>query len=121
MRESVDCRLHINPSGILLSPTHVSSIVSVAALLQLGYAIHWTSEKCEVKHPVKGSLKVDVSSGCLEIEEATALELGSQYEALVTKSKVRTARVQRLAADLVGQTVEELVAHLQRGGPEAEA
>ena len=116
-----ECRLHVNDAGVLLSPTPVSPIVSVAALLKMGYAMQWTNERCKVSHPRQGQLTVDTSSGCPEIEASVALDLIRDYEGLVTKDKARLARMNHLLNDLASLDTDSLVQRIREGGTESDA
>ncbi|CAE7879884.1 GIP, partial [Symbiodinium necroappetens] len=115
------CDLHVNSAGTLLSAHPVTPIVSVAALLELGYKINWTKENCQVSHPRRGQLQVDASSGCPEIEFEVALQLISEYEEHVKDKEVHEARVRCLLLDMSSATEEDLMASVWGGGVEAAA
>ena len=48
------CDLHINQYGTLLSGVPVSLLISVKALLRLGYRIDWNASRCRIYHPKFG-------------------------------------------------------------------
>eukprot|EP00439_Symbiodinium_sp_Y106_P020249 s8414_g2.t1 len=117
-REAVDvklaygqCSLLVNRAGILLSREYVAPIVSVKAILSLGYKMEWNNSRCRVWHPTEGELPVDVQTGCPEIPEECALALIDRYEQLVLKSEGLKARMCCLMRDMTGLSVKEL-AHL---------
>ena len=116
-----ECKLHVNASGTLLSRQNVAPIVSVAALLRLGYSITWSNQDCCISHPVHGKLDVDTSTGCPEVAASTALQLIADYEALVGRNQVREGRIKRIMGDLEIASDEELVTLLRSEGSEAEA
>ncbi|CAE7824231.1 unnamed protein product [Symbiodinium sp. CCMP2592] len=103
-----ECSLLVNPQGTLLSKTFVSPILSVRALLALGYKVEWDSSRCRIWHPSRGVLDTDVSTGCPEISEQKALELIGEYEALVQRGESRCARLHCLMKDLAGLSNAEL-------------
>ncbi|CAE7222563.1 RE1 [Symbiodinium sp. CCMP2592] len=113
--------LCVNPQGTLLSKVYVSPILSVRALLSLGYRIEWDSAKCRIYHAVKGDLDIDVSSGCPEVTEAKALELISQYEDLVRSRELRSIRVHSIMQDLSSRTDDELASLIIQGDTQADA
>ena len=115
------CVMHVNSAGTLLSPHPVAPIVSVAALLKLGYSLHWSHLQCNISHPTRGKLEVDTTSGCLEVNADTALELIKDYEALVGRKQTREASVKRMMADLEETEDAGLVKILRSEGSEAEA
>ena len=105
------CSLLVNRAGILLSREYVAPIVSVKAILSLGYKMEWNNSRCRVWHPTEGELPVDVQTGCPEIPEECALALIDRYEQLVLKSEGLKARMCCLMRDMTGLSVKEL-AHL---------
>ena len=115
------CTLHINQAGTLLSPNPVTPIVSVAALLELGFRIDWSKENCVVNHNTKGQLLVDATSGCPEIEFETALQLIAEYEEHVKSRDVHEARVRCLLMDMGDASHEQLAETMWNGGVEAAA
>ena len=115
------CTLHINPAGTLLSPHPVTPIVSVSALLELGFRISWTKENCLIQHHTRGQLPVDASSGCPEIDFDVALQLISEYEDYVKDRDVHEARVRCVLMDMSDSSDEELAQSVWRGGVEAAA
>ena len=115
------CTLHINQAGTLLSPNPVTPIVSVAALLELGFRIDWSKESCVVNHNTKGQLLVDATSGCPEIEFETALQLIAEYEEHVKSRDVHEARVRCLLMDMGDASNEQLAETMWNGGVEAAA
>ena len=116
-----ECQLHVNGAGTLLSKSHVAPIVSVAALLKLGYSITWTNQHCDISHPLRGKLEVDTSSGCPEVSASTALDLIRDYETLVGKRQVRETKIRRMVEDLRILDDKGLVAMIRSEGSEAEA
>ena len=116
-----ECELHVNASGTLLSRQCVAPIVSVAALLRLGYSITWSNQECNVSHPVRGKLEVDTSTGCPEVAASTALQLIADYEALIGRNQVRENKIKRIMGDLANAAESHLVALLRSEGSEAEA
>ena len=115
------CKLHVNQAGTLLSPTPVNPIVSVAALLELGFEVDWSRESCAITHPARSALWVDASSGCPEVPVSTALQLITEYEELVKKRDVREARIRCILKDMQDDTQAQLAGALVTGGVEAEA
>ena len=116
-----ECSLLVNPQGTLLSKTFVSPILSVRALLSLGYKLEWDSYRCSVWHPVKGALDVDVSSGCPEIAEQKALELIGEYEAFVQREESRCARLHCIMRDLEALSAEDLASMIVKRDIHADA
>ena len=116
-----ECELHINNAGTLLSRNPVAPIVSVAALLKLGYSITWTNQQCDISHPAKGKLEVDTSSGCPEVPARTALELIREYEVMVGRKLIRESKIRRMVDDLTLCDDVSLVKVLRSEGSEAEA
>ncbi|CAE7275199.1 RE1 [Symbiodinium sp. CCMP2456] len=102
------CQLLVNPQGTLLSKTHVSPILSVRALLALGFKIEWDSLKCRIWHPNRGELDLDSSSGCPEVSEQEALALIKEYESLVERNEHRSARLHCIMRDLETLSQEDL-------------
>ena len=100
--------LLVGPEGTLLSKTYVSPILSVRALLSLGYKIEWDSSRCRIWHPIKGELDIDASSGCPEVSKTKTLDLISQYENLVKTRELRSTRVQRIMQELSSLSDAEL-------------
>eukprot|EP00439_Symbiodinium_sp_Y106_P033996 s211_g4.t1 len=115
------CKLHVNQAGTLLSPTPVNPIVSVAALLELGFKVDWSRESCAITHPARSALRVDASSGCPEVPVSTALQLITEYEELVKKRDVREARIRCILRDMRDDTQAQLAGAPVTGGVEAEA
>eukprot|EP00439_Symbiodinium_sp_Y106_P055609 s1913_g7.t1 len=116
-----ECKLLVNREGTLLSRSFVSPILSVRAVLALGYRIDWDSSRCRVWHPTKGDLVVDDSSGCPEIPEATALSLISQFEEIVRSREIKCARVHCIMQDLVAASNEELAQSIVHRDTHADA
>ena len=115
------CELHVNAAGTLLSPRPVTPIVSVSALLELGFRIHWTKESCVVNHHTKGRLPVDATSGCPEIDREVALQLISEYEQHVRTKDMHEARVRCVLTDMSQASTEDLALSMWSGGVEAAA
>ena len=113
--------LYVNPQGTLLSKVYVSPILSVKALLSLGYRIEWDSSKCRIWHAVNGDLDIDVSSGCPEISEGKALELISQYEELVRSRELRSICVHSIMQDLASKSDVELASLITQRDTQADA
>ena len=116
-----ECSLLVNPQGTLLSKTFVSPILSVRALLSLGYRLEWDSSRCLVWHPVKGPLEIDASSGCPEISELKALELIAEYEAFVQREESRCARLHCIMRDLETLGTEDLAGMIIKRDVHADA
>ena len=115
------CQLHVNHAGTLLSQSPVSPIVSVAALIRLGYSLNWSDQRCDISHPVHGRLDVDTSSGCPEVSAKLALDLIGRYEQMVGKKQAREERVRRMMVDLQPLTDEKLATAIRAEGSEAES
>ncbi|CAE7730336.1 GIP, partial [Symbiodinium necroappetens] len=115
------CDLHINQYCTLLSEVQVSPILSVKALLRLGYKIDWNASRCRVYHPKFGELEVDTSTGCPEVDEDVALELISQYELYVGRHDNRVARLRCIVEDLRSKGTQELVGLMSHGDSQADA
>ena len=111
----------MNAAGTLLSPRPVTPIVSVSALLELGFRIHWTKESCVVNHHTKGRLPVDATSGCPEIDHDVALQLISEYEQHVRTKDMHEARVRCVLTDMSQASTEDLALSMWSGGVEAAA
>ncbi|CAE7542344.1 unnamed protein product [Symbiodinium sp. CCMP2456] len=107
---SVDAHLRAVP---------VTPIVSVAALLELGFRVSWTKEHCRIWHHTRGQLDVDATSGCPEIDHDTALSLISEYEGYIKEKDVHEARVRCILQDMVSTTNEDLSELMRSGGVEA--
>ena len=116
-----ECQLHINSAGTLLSKSPVAPIVSVAALLKLGYSITWSNQRCDIQHPSYGRLEVDTSSGCPEVPAETALRLIRDYETLVGRRRIREVRIRKMFDDLNDLDEPSLIKVLRAEGSEAEA
>ena len=99
----------------------MAPIVSVTALLKLGYSITWTNQHCDISQPLRGRLEVDTSSGCPEVSASTALNLIRDYETLVGKRQVRETKIRRMVEDLRILDDKGLVAMIKSEGSEAEA
>ncbi|CAE7196678.1 RE1 [Symbiodinium microadriaticum] len=110
------CDLHINQYGTLLSEVPVSPIISVKALLRLGYRIDWNASRCRVYHPKFGDLEVDTSTGCPEVNEGVALELIDQYELYVGRQDTVGARLRCIMEDLRDTGNHDLLKVIHSGG-----
>ncbi|CAE7234908.1 RE1, partial [Symbiodinium necroappetens] len=115
------CDLHINAYGTLLSRTPVSPIISVKALLKLGYRIDWNASRCRVSHPKFGELSVDTRTGCPEVDEEVALDLINQYELYVGRHDNRCARLKCIIEDLKEKGLEDLLELIRAGDSHADA
>ena len=115
------CDLHVNQYGTLLSGVPVSPIISVKALLRLGYRIDWNASRCRVFHPKFGELDVDTSTGCPEVDEGVALELIDQYELYVGQHDTRGARLRCIIEDLKTKGTRDLVGLMGDGDSQADA
>ncbi|CAE7314267.1 RE1 [Symbiodinium microadriaticum] len=115
------CDLHINQYGTLLSVVPVSPIISVKALLRLGYRIDWNASRCRIYHPKFGELDVDTSTGCPEVDEEVALGLIDQYELYVGQHDTRGARLRCIIEDLRSKGTEDLVGLIGAGDSQADA
>ncbi|CAE7464985.1 unnamed protein product, partial [Symbiodinium microadriaticum] len=115
------CDLHINAYGTLLSRTPVSPIISVKALLKLGYRIDWNASRCRVSHPKFGELSVDTRTGCPEVDEEVALDLINQYELYVGHHDNRCARLKCIIEDLKEKGLEDLLEVIRAGDSHADA
>ena len=115
------CDLHINDYGTLLSPTPVSPIISVRALLKLGYRIDWNASRCRVYHPKLGELDVDTGTGCPEVDENVALDLIGQYEMYVGHQDIKSARIRCIIEDLRDRGTGELMEIVRKGDTHADA
>ena len=115
------CDLHINDYGTLLSPTPVSPIISVRALLKLGYRIDWNASRCRVYHPKLGELDVDTGTGCPEVDENVALDLIGQYEMYVGHQDIKSARIRCIIEDLRDRGTGELMEIVRKCDTHADA
>ena len=115
------CDLHINAYGTLLSRTPVSPIISVKALLKLGYRIDWNASRCRVSHPKFGELSVDTRTGCPEVDEEVALDLINQYELYVGHHDNRCARLKCIIEDLKEKGLDDLLEVIRAGDSHADA
>ena len=115
-----ECKLHVNPAGTLLSPTAVAPIVSVSALIKLGYSMSWSDQRCDISHPVHGRLEVDLSSGCPEVAVDVAIDLIKRYETLVSGRQAREDRIRRLMIDMRSMSDDQLTEVLRSENSEAE-
>ena len=115
------CDLHINDYGTLLSPTPVSPIISVRALLKLGYRIDWNASRCRVYHPTLGELDVDTGTGCPEVDENVALDLIGQYEMYVGHQDIKSARIRCIIEDLRDRGTGELMEIVRKCDTHADA
>ena len=115
------CDLHINQYGTLLSEVPVSPIISVKALLRLGYRIDWNASRCRVYHPKFGDLEVDTSTGCPEVNEGVALELIDQYELYVGRQDTVGARLRCIMEDLRDTGNHDLLKVIHSGGAHGDA
>ncbi|CAE7205891.1 RE1, partial [Symbiodinium sp. CCMP2456] len=116
-----ECQLLVNPQGTLLSRTHVSPILSVRALLSLGFKIEWDSSKCRIWHPCRGELDLDSSSGCPEISEQEALVLIKEYESLMERNEHRSARLHCIMKDLEALGLDDLACIIVQRDAHADA
>ena len=103
-----ECSLHINAARTLLSTEKVAPIVSVSALLRLGYRINWREEECRIFHTQHVVIPVDASSGCPEITAEMALSLIREYEEKIGTVKARQERINCLVADMRASSSTEL-------------
>ncbi|CAE7254381.1 RE1, partial [Symbiodinium microadriaticum] len=108
------CDMFINEHGTLLSQISVSPIISMKALLKLGYRMDWNATRCRVFHSKFGDLEVDTSSGCPEVDEGVALDLIREYELYVGRQDQRVARLQSIIADLRDRGTGELLELIRR-------
>ena len=115
------CELHVNRAGTLLSPNPVNPIVSVAALLELGYRVSWTKDSCVIAHPSKGPLRVDATSGCPEVPLEVAHRLIAEYEDHVKSRDNREARLRCILADMRHDSESRLAEAVCNGGLEGSA
>ena len=115
------CDLHINQYGTLLSGVPVSPIISVKALLRLGYRIDWNASRCRIYHPKFGELNVDTSTGCPEVDEGVALELIDQYELYVGRQDTIGARLRCIMEDLRDTGGKDLLQVICSGGAHGDA
>ena len=115
------CDMFINEHGTLLSQISVSPIISMKALLKLGYRMDWNATRCRVFHSKFGDLEVDTSSGCPEVDEGVALDLIREYELYVGRQDQRVARLQSIIADLRDRGTGELLELIRKGDAQADA
>ncbi|CAE7218596.1 RE1 [Symbiodinium sp. CCMP2456] len=77
-------RMRQNDTGtVLTAPTapRTQTILPVGGLVSiLGYELVWTKKKCALRSPEGREIPLRVTSGCPEINEATALELIGKIE-----------------------------------------
>ncbi|CAE7369176.1 RE1 [Symbiodinium sp. CCMP2592] len=116
-----ECTLLMNEAGVLLSRSPVSPIVSVRAVLSLGYKLEWNNAVCRIWHPVEGDLDVDVQSGCPEISETQALDLIDRFEQLVHQTANREARMSCLMRDMIDLSKSDLAALIIQRDVQADA
>ncbi|CAE7353143.1 GIP, partial [Symbiodinium necroappetens] len=115
------CDMFINEHGTLLRQISVSPIISMKALLKLGYRMDWNATRCRVFHPKFGDLEVDTSSGCPEVDEGVALDLIREYELYVGRQDQRVARLQSMIDDLRDRGTGELLELIKKGDSQADA
>ena len=99
----------------------VSLIISVKALLRLGYRIDWNASRCRIYHPKFGELNVDTSTGCPEADEGVALELIDQYELYVGRQDTIGARLRCIMEDLRDSGGQDLLQVIRSGGAHSDA
>ena len=75
-------------TGTLLTKELVQPIVPLSQVAALGYRVDWTSQKCSILHPSKGSLEVTMEQGCPTVPVKVGMELMEQVEQLRSKLKV---------------------------------
>ena len=115
------CNMHINACGTLLSEVPVSPILSVKALLKLGYRLDWNASRCKVYHPKFGELEVDTSTGCPEVDESATLSLIDQYELYVGEKDTKSARLRCIIEDLRERGDGDLIELIASGDSQADA
>ena len=72
--------LYTTPCGTLVSEEPVETIVALGPLIRLGCRLQWGEWDCMLWHPVRGKLRLDISSGCPRVGEELALELITEIE-----------------------------------------
>ena len=67
-------------TGTILTDHIVEPIVPLRGLIDLGFAIRWSSQGCEIKHPSRGTINCWLRNGCPVVSEKHALGLISDLE-----------------------------------------
>ncbi|CAE7373708.1 TY4B-J, partial [Symbiodinium sp. CCMP2456] len=100
MRQSEAGTLFTSPSS-----TRTQTILPVGGLVSiLGYELIWTKRKCALRAPDGREIPLRVTSGCPEVNEATALELIARIEeekVTMLKEKANLTRMAVLRAQQV--------------------
>ena len=94
-------KMRQNDTGTLLTnpeATRTQTILPVGSLVAiLGYELLWTKRKCALRAPDGREIPLRVSSGCPEVNEATALELIAKLEDEKVSQLKEKAKATRLA------------------------
>ena len=94
-------RMRQTEAGTLLtepSMPKTQTILPVGSLVSiLGYELQWTKKKCVLRSPEGRELPLRVTSGCPEVNEATALELIAKLEEEKVQQLREKAEVTRIA------------------------
>ena len=64
----------------LLSKTDVEPIIPLSWLVQSGYKIDWSRDRCVIQHPKRGPLPCELRAGCPVMKRSQGLELLDDLE-----------------------------------------
>ena len=64
----------------LLSTSEVEPIIPLGWLVQGGYHIDWSKDRCVIQHPERGPLACELRAGCPVMDRALGLELLDDLE-----------------------------------------
>ena len=75
-------------TGTILTDHVVEPIVPLRGLIDLGFAIRWSSQGCEIKHPSRGTINCWLRNGCPVVSENHALGLIHDLEGLERAKRI---------------------------------
>ena len=88
-------------AGVMVSlQMDIEPILPISWLDSLGFEILWKNGEVKVKHPDRESMKVEIRSGCPQIDYEVALKLIDEYEE-------RACRLRKMSS--VGSVQQEVV------------
>ena len=81
--------MYITPGKILVCTEKVDPILPLGGLVEkLGCRVEWQGSCCQLWHPVKGRIAVEMVNGCPEVSRREAEELIEEIEEKVSARKV---------------------------------
>ena len=86
--------MFINKEGTILGPKGAETIVSMSALVEVGFEVSWKSGNIEIKRGEDEFLEVQMVSGLPMLEDERCLKLMEEIEAF-RKAKVKAMRAEK--------------------------